>query len=486
MNLFEKGIRSDKLLNTAIKNLTLFQDQNGNRHAITTTGLNKDIIDIPGNGLERWLRRLFLMTDRTTLHPIDIKRVADYVESLTFADDVEERPYFARVGQSGATLYYNIGGTAKKVVKITPAGVELLDNSNYWVCFRPSIAQTLPNLSSKAEHLPNLLHPFFRVQKDDEWVLLMVYIITCFVCDINHPILVLYGSAGSAKSTTMETIGTIVDPNRNNRLTKSPDRRNMIAALSNRYFIGFDNLQVLKQWLSDLLCSVSTGGSEPLRQYYTTNDLTEVCLKGCVCLNGIEVVAVAKDLLDRSILIELKRIPDDEILTEAQYTLSLKEAMPQILGSIFDVLHKALAFLGNSEIAVKSRMADFLTYGYAIAESIGAGLGEKFAQAYAANKKLAEQEERLPVIVECLVSFMSYQTTWSGTMTDLRNQLQPIAKQKGFSQLEFPASASALSRQIGYARAELERQNIAISQQVGGNRIVEIRNAACDDGLILG
>lgn len=97
-----------------------------------------------------WLRRLFLMTDRTTLHPIDIKRVADYVESLAFADDIEERPYFARVGQSGATLYYNIGGTAKKVVKITSAGVELLDNSNYWVCFRPSICSDIAQFKQQS------------------------------------------------------------------------------------------------------------------------------------------------------------------------------------------------------------------------------------------------------------------------------------------------------------------------------------------------
>lgn len=105
--------------------------------------------------------------------------------------------------------------------------------------------------------------------------------------------------------------------------TLPKDRKSIVAALSNRYFMGFDNLQVLSQWMSDLFCNVSTGGTEPMRQLFTDNQLKGISIKGCVCLNGLDVVVTKKDLLDRAILLELDRIPPCEVKTEHAYFAAL-------------------------------------------------------------------------------------------------------------------------------------------------------------------
>jgi hypothetical protein len=72
--------------------------------------------------------------------------------------------------------------------------------------------------------------------------------------------------------------------------------------------IGYDNLTSLPEWLSNALCRLSTGGGMGTREMYSDDD--EVLFDGQrpIVLNGIEEIASRADLVDRTVILELKAI----------------------------------------------------------------------------------------------------------------------------------------------------------------------------------
>lgn len=56
----------------------------------------------------------------------------------------------------------------------------------------------------------------------------------------------------------------------------------------------------------------ATGGAFSRETFYSDSDETILRFKRCVSLNGINIVVTRPDLLDRSILLELERIPKEQ------------------------------------------------------------------------------------------------------------------------------------------------------------------------------
>ena len=77
------------------------------------------------------------------------------------------------------------------------------------------------------------------------------------------------------------------------------------------------------------------------------------------------------DQLDRSILIELMRIPRDRRKLESQILSEFEQIKPKVLGYILDVLVKALQIKPNLRLNELPRMADFALWGEAISQAMG-------------------------------------------------------------------------------------------------------------------
>ena len=71
--------------------------------------------------------------------------------------------------------------------------------------------------------LTNLKH-----ENEDDRLLLMVYIVSLFIPDIPHVMLVLHGEKGSAKSTLQTLIKMLVDPAKPRLLTVYKDEKEFI------------------------------------------------------------------------------------------------------------------------------------------------------------------------------------------------------------------------------------------------------------------
>ena len=82
----------------------------------------------------------------------------------------------------------------------------------------------------------------------------------------------------------------------------------MIAA-TNGAVVALDNLSHLPVWLSDGLCRLATGGGLSKRTLYTDADETLIDAQRPILLTGIETVLTRGDAVDRSLLVELEKIP---------------------------------------------------------------------------------------------------------------------------------------------------------------------------------
>ena len=145
----------------------------------------------------------------------------------------------------------------------------------------------------------------------------MVYVISLFVPDIAHPLLNVWGEHGSAKSFLCTAINQLCDPTSVTKLIINRNDKDLVQNLYKHYVTVYDNLSEITPQMSDIFCQACTGSSFNKRRLYT--DLEDIVfrIKHAVIINSIEMLLMRQDLIDRSILLHLKRIPADSRRQEA-------------------------------------------------------------------------------------------------------------------------------------------------------------------------
>src|SRR5262249_55588755 len=116
------------------------------------------------------------------------------------------------------------------------------------------------------------LRMFVNIGTDADWHLFVAWLLASFRPEGPYPLLVLHGEQGSAKSTTARIARMILDPNVTPLRADPRDARDVMIAATNGWLLAFDNLSVLRGWLSDALCRLSTEGGFSTRELYTDQD----------------------------------------------------------------------------------------------------------------------------------------------------------------------------------------------------------------------
>lgn len=175
-------------------------------------------------------------------------------------------------------------------------------------------------------------------------------------------------------------------------------------------------------------------------------------------------------MIDRSILLELVRIPEEERKEESQLWAVFERDKPLILGGALKVLAEAMSLYPNIKLSKLHRMADFTRWGYAIAEAAQIqGGGERFLTAYQANIERANAVaiESHPVAA-AIVALMRQQSannntsTWKGTIAGLLDVLEHTAFTERVNTRNklWPRGAHILTRRMNEVKSNLEKMNI--------------------------
>ena len=282
-----------------------------------------------------------------------------------------EQEVFTRIGHADGRVYLDLCDERWRAVEIDGTGWRIVD-SPLVKFHRPPDAMPLP-VPTPGGSIEEL-RPFVNAGSEDDWRMMVAWLVGSLAPDGPYPLLALYGEQGSAKSSTSRRLRQIVDPAHTvTRETPKTSHDLAIAARGCRVLV-FDNLSWLKNETSDALCRLATGGGLGTRRLYTDDEESTFYAKRPIIVNGIEEVATRGDLLSRSIVLALPTLdnPRDERSLDAEF----EAAWPSILGSLLDAVSTALANWGSTRLEHSPRMADFARWVEAAAPALGWQPGE--------------------------------------------------------------------------------------------------------------
>jgi hypothetical protein len=271
------------------------------------------------------------------------------------------------------------------------------------------------------------LRRLINIGSDANWALLLGWLVAALRPRGPYPVLVVHGEQGTAKSTLVRILRTLVDPNKADLRAEPHDTRDLAIAASNGWVVALDNISSIRQWLSDALCRLSTGGGFATREMYTDREETIFDAQRPVILTGIEEVATRGDLLDRCVSIELDPIPEEQRRPESELWADVEASAGQIFGALLDGVAHALRNHREVHFSKLPRMADFAVW--ATAAEGGLGLPEgAIMSAYTNNRASANEVALESSAIATLVMAMVRESgNWSGTATMLLEKLNTRA-----------------------------------------------------------
>ena len=463
----ERKSQADFLVDLALED-ELFHDQTQTPYARVKVNASHQILRVQGRAYKRLLsHRMYEAAGRAPGSEA-LKTALNVIEAMACFRGAGHELHNRTARHDGA-IWYDLTDERWRAVRVTSAGWQVIDAP-------PIVFIRYEHHAAQVEPIPggdvHRIFDFIAVSEEGPRLLLLVYLVSCFVPDIPHPIPVLHGPQGSGKSSTFRIKRMLVDPSATETLSFPRDTNGLVQALSHHWCTYFDNVTTLQTWQSDALCRAVTGEGFSKRQLYTDDDDIIYVFRRCVGLNGINIAATRADLLDRSILIGLDRIPPDKRRTEEALWAAFGKARPHILGGVLDTLSAAMRLLPEVRLKTLPRMADFARWGCAIAQALGY-TQEDFLRAYGENIE-AQNDEILQghPVAAAVVALMEDRTEWEGTPTELLTELEKMAAAEKMDTRAkaWPKAAHVLTLRLNEIRSNLVDAGIAVAKDRSAKR----------------
>lgn len=472
----KKTIASQIISDVLSGDALLFHDQYKETY-IAPMGDGRKVIRLSSKEFRAWLAYYYWKKEGKVLPRDADKQVIQTLEAAALFDGLSHE-LSVRLSRTEKGLWYDlVNGTA---VMITPKKWQVVDTFPIMFKQVQQKAQVPPVQDGDLE----LLRAYINVDSDEDWLLFLTYVISAFIPGFPHPLLILHGPQGAGKTTPMRVIKELVDPSIVQGMPL-PDKIPEFVQLADHHaFLFFDNLSTMPIKMSDALARASTGDSFSKRQLFTDSDDVVYKIQKTIALNGINQVITKPDLLDRAILIKLKRISQEERIPEADFWSAFEADKPRILGAIFDTLVKTLAIYPTVHLESAPRMADFSRWGCAIAESISYGK-DSFLEAYKDNisKQNEEAIEASPV-AKAVIAFVGDYKFWEGTAEEL---LKDLNKRYGMTSLTssplWPKAPEWMTRRLNDAETNLNAVGIRIDYVRSSNGRTIILTCDSDNEL---
>ncbi|MFF0184908.1 ATP-binding protein [Streptomyces sp. NPDC005244] len=261
-----------------------------------------------------------------------------------------------RVARDGESIVIDLASPEGRCVIVGPEGWRREARSP--VLFRRSGAmKPLPEPVADGDGLAKLGD--LLNMSEDGFRLLVAWLVAAFIPDLPHPILAFRGEQGTGKSKGAAMVIGIVDPSGAPKRTAPRDVKSWATQAFNSWALCLDNVSVIPDWLSDALCRAVTGDGIVDRALYTDDDVVVLEFRRVLAMTTIDAGALAGDLAERLLTIELELIPDHKRREEAELDQVYRDAHASILASLFDLLAKVLKALPDVQLTERPRMADF-------------------------------------------------------------------------------------------------------------------------------
>lgn len=418
---------------------------------------------IRGRTFRRWLSRQYYVRHKRTPGSQAVQDALGVLEGeAIFAGQTCDAA--VRVAQYDGRLYLDLCDDKWRSVEIDAGGWRLMKRCP--VRFRRAKAM-MPLPVPEAGGSLDDLRRFVNVS-DDDWPLVLGWLVAALRPTGPYPVLALHGEQGSAKSTVARVLRELVDPNSAPVRCEPREPRDLAIAASNGWVVAVDNLSFVSGWLSDALCRLATGGGFATRTLYENDEETIFNATRPTILTGIEEVASRSDLLDRCLLVQLPRIPDDMRRAERIFWPEFHAAKPGILGAVLDAVVSAIVNLPSTKIDRLPRMADFAEWATAAEPGLGLTAGQ-FMASYRDNRESAHAQalESSPVVPYVLTL-----DAFTGRAGELLAKLDGMATDADKRLKTWPKTPRALGGMLRRLAPDLRTAGVDVTfgREAGGQR----------------
>ena len=317
------------------------------------------------------------------------------------------------------------------------------------------------------------LRAFVNVGRED-WPLVVGWELAALRPRGPYPPLILNGEQGTAKTTTVRVLREVVDPNELGVRSQPRDERDLMIAARNGHVLAFDNLSYLPNWLSDAFCRIATGGGLATRTLYTDFDETLFEAQRPLTINGIAEIAFNGDLLDRSLIVSLPRIPKYQRRQEEALWAELRPQVGRLLGALLDAVVVGLKRSGEFQLEELPRMADFAHW-VAACEPALRWPAQTFLSAYEISTDgavaLALEASLLSTAIQALAEI-----GFEGTATELLNHLErDLVDEETKRKKAWPKGPNALGDQLRRLAPNLRAIGISVEfEKVRRGRLIRL------------
>jgi len=359
----------------------------------------------------------------------------------------EERPAYTRLAAHEGRFYLDLCDRERRVIEIDGERWQIISAEDAPVRFRrPKGMLPLPEPASGGD--VQLLRRFVNLSSDEDFILLLAWLAAALRGDgIKFPVLSITGEQGSAKSTISVMLRALIDPNVAPLRNSVRNQWDATLAANNSWFVVFNNLSELPQWLSDTLCCIADGIGFAARTHHSMTEETLFQAARPIILNGITEIATRADLLDRAVHLHLPAILREKRQDDAILFSEFERARPLILGGLLNGVCAAIRNLPDVKLAKLPRMADFAKWATAAESGLGLDKGA-FMLAYGRNRNAASAAvlDASPV-APALLNYVRAQGTVTISYQELLTALTAQFSE-GKPPSDFPKSTNKLAAEL--------------------------------------
>ncbi|MEU9136214.1 ATP-binding protein [Streptomyces sp. NPDC048404] len=472
----KKPSAASRLVALARERYRFVTSPDGRPYAVALDGPNTALPLRNKGGLRQRLARQF-----ADAYPGEVASQSALADAMTvlegLAEDADPVPVHLRVGRDAAgAVVVDLGSTDGRAVVVTATGWNIVDRAP--VLFRRSGAMAPmppPVLDgdglAKLHALLNMDEPTFHQ--------LVAWLVAAWIPEIPHPALVCKGEQGTGKSKAAQMFINLIDPSPAAKRSQPRDEKAWSRQAFASWALCLDNISTIPPWLSDTLCKAVTGDGVVDRALYTDDDVVVLTFKRVLALTTIDAGALAGDLAERVLLLDLQLIDSEHRRSEEELDASFELARPAVLGALFDVLACVLAVLPSVRLDSMPRMADFARVLAAVDQTQG---WNTLGNYLATSANVATDAMEGDPFAMAIAHLVDQAGTWQGTAGQLLEVLPaPLVRPPNWPKDATRASGrvkrlAPLLRSIGITVDDTQR-----SQDRHRHRLLTLARAAPED-----
>jgi hypothetical protein len=407
------------------KKLEFFRSSDGSVFADVYEGAIRKTWPVRSKTFSQWLARKYFEIENGIATPGQLKTTINQIEAEAQIG-FPERQVFCRVGEFEDRRYLDLADENWSAIEIDASGWRVVQRPPVRFVRTPGMLPLpVPETGGLIERLRSLVN----VADEQDFVLVVAWLLAAMHCDIPKPALAIRGGEGSGKSTLVEILRGLIDPHDPPYTALPRMEIKLRSAASEAYCQAYDNMSGLTVLMSDALCRFVTDGSNQP-----------------VIMNGLSNVVARPDLADRCVFIDCAPIPDVQRRTQTEVMNTFAIARPQILGVLLDAVAYGLRNQAQTEAAGLPRMADFAQT-VAVCETMFWPAGT-FKTAYDLNRaEIVEALIEADPVASAVRLLMVSRQFWEGQASDLDNRLRVISGNLGGAK-NWPADPRILANTL--------------------------------------